>query len=98
MAFGYYLARRPGNMRAHITLDRINLNRTEMLERRKERIELLQPLVDQYAVAPAGPIKELLAQELRRQATDDAEYALVVRAYLEACGISEDVDQRNAES
>ncbi len=93
MALGYYLARRPGSMRAYITLEQIKLNRVEMLERRKERIELLQPLIDQYATTPAGPIKELLATELRRQADDDAEYSLVVRAYLEACDIPRDADR-----
>lgn len=84
LALGYLLARRPGQERAHLTIDRLKLNRQSLLERRKERIELLQPLADQYMLAPPGPIKDLLREELCRQANDDSEYALIVRTYLAA--------------
>lgn len=88
MALGFLISRRPGKDRARITIERLELNRTALLERRRERIELLQPLADQYAATPEGALKELLRKELLRQAGDDSEYSMIVRSYLQAaCGI-----------
>lgn len=84
LALGFFIARRPGHNRAMGTIEQLDLNRQELLERRKERIELLEPLADQYVSAPVGHVKELLRRELCRQANDDAEYAMMVRAYLVA--------------
>jgi uncharacterized protein (TIGR02646 family) len=84
LALGFMIARRPGRSRARLTIERLGLNRPALLERRKERIEALQALADQYVQEPDGPIKDLLRTELRRHATDDGEYAMIVRAYLEA--------------
>jgi len=88
LLLGFMIARRPGRPRARLTIERLKLNRTELLERRKERIESLQALADQYVEAPDGPIKDLIKAELLQHAADSGEYAMVVRAYLEAaCGL-----------
>jgi 5-methylcytosine-specific restriction endonuclease McrA len=88
LALGFMIIRRPGRDRARVTIDRLRLNRTELLERRKERVERLQNLADLYATAPDGELRDLLKMELCREATDDAEYAFIVRAYLQAaCGL-----------
>lgn len=84
LAFGFMIARRPGKDRARLTIEKLDLNRHALVERRKERIELLQALADQFSLAPEGAIKEVIRTELTRQAGDDSEYAFVVRAYLEA--------------
>jgi hypothetical protein len=87
IALGFLVTRRPGRNRARITVELLRLNRPALLERRKERIELLQPLADQFMEEPPGPIKDLLRGELCRQAGNDQEYAMIVRAYLKAaCG------------
>lgn len=88
LALGYMVARRPGRDRARLSIEHLGLNRQALLERRKERIELLQALADQFSLAQEGPTKDLIRTELTRQARDDGEYAFVVRAYLEAaCGL-----------
>jgi 5-methylcytosine-specific restriction endonuclease McrA len=84
LALGYLIARRPGRNRARLTIEQLELNRQALLERRKERIELLQSLTDQYMLEPPGRVKDLLRNELCRQAGDEGEYAMIVRAYLEA--------------
>lgn len=86
IAFGYYIVRKPGSERGRLTLKILDLNRPALIERRKERCELLQPLVDQYCAAPEGPLRKLLREELVRQIGDEREYALVVRAFIEATG------------
>lgn len=84
LAFGFLIMRRPGRDRSRLSIEKLGLNRQALLERRRERIELLQALVDQFLQVPAGAIKDLIRTELTRQAGDDSEYALVVRAYLKA--------------
>jgi uncharacterized protein (TIGR02646 family) len=84
LALGYIVARRPGRDRARLTVDKLQLNRPALVERRKERVELLQSLADQYVQAPTGPVKDLLRAELCRHASDSGEYAFIVRSYLEA--------------
>ncbi|MGH9544309.1 MAG: HNH endonuclease [Terriglobales bacterium] len=84
LALGYLVVRRPGHVRARVTIETLQLNRPELIERRKERIEMLQPLADQYAESQIASVKELLRIELCRYASDAAEYAFIVRAYLEA--------------
>ncbi|WP_373888199.1 HNH endonuclease [Massilia sp. Root351] len=86
-ALGHFVMHRPGRGRAKITIAHLDLNRAALLERRKERLELIQPLADQYADAPAGPLKDLLRSELRRQTSADTEYSLISRAFLSAAGI-----------
>lgn len=89
MMLGFLLVRRPGRSRARVTIEKLELNRPALLERRRERIELLQPLADQYVVAPDGPVREIIKGELVRQAGQDSEYSLVVQTYLvAACGIN----------
>jgi 5-methylcytosine-specific restriction endonuclease McrA len=91
LALGFMIAHRPGHPRAKLTIAHIGLNRPELLERRKERIELLQPLADQYEVTPDGALKDLLRTELRRHGAGDSEYAMIVRTYLEAaCKLQHD--------
>jgi hypothetical protein len=95
VAFGAFVARRPGCDRARMTVSLLGLNRPELLERRQERWQLLQPLADQYMQAPDGPVRDLLRQELVEQAGKDREFTMIVREYLRiACGIGfDDVPQ-----
>lgn len=87
-AFGYMIMRLPSRDRARLSIEQLGLNRLALLERRKERTELLQALAEQYLSAPEGAIKELIKNELTCQAGDDSEYALVVRTYLAiTCGL-----------
>lgn len=81
-AFGYFVQWRLGSPRGRATVARLMLNRAALLERRKERIEMIAPLADQYATAPEGALKEVLRSELVRHIGPDSEYAMVVRAFL----------------
>jgi uncharacterized protein (TIGR02646 family) len=89
LAFGFFITRKPGRDRARLTVEKLQLNRTALVERRKERIQLLENLADQYIAAPDGPLRDLLRDELLRYAATDSEYAFIVRAYLKAaCGLA----------
>lgn len=84
LALGFFVSHRPGRHRARLTVSKLGLNRLALLERRKERVELLQALADQYVQAPDGPIKDLLHAELCQHADSSGEYAFIVRSYLKA--------------
>jgi 5-methylcytosine-specific restriction endonuclease McrA len=89
LALGYSIARRPGRVRARLTIEKLDLNRLALVERRRERIQMLEELADQYVACPPGVIRELLETELLRHAAASGEFAFTVRAYLEAaCGLS----------
>jgi uncharacterized protein (TIGR02646 family) len=55
LALGYLIARRPGQSRARLTIKQLDLNRQALLERRRERVERLQPLAEQYMLEPSRP-------------------------------------------
>lgn len=84
LALGFFISHKPGRNRARLTISKLGLNRLALVERRKERVELLQALADQYVQAPEGPIKDLLRAELWQHADTSAEYAFIVRSYLKA--------------
>lgn len=80
--FGPFLGHQPTRDRGRVTVDQLQLNRPELRERRIERWQLLQPLVEQYARTPEGAVKNVLRKELLSQASDTGEYAMMTRAYI----------------
>ena len=88
LAIGYFIGRRPTHDRARVTIEKVALNRNALLERRKERIEMLQDLVDQYVRSSEGAVRQIIRDELCRHAADEGEYAFIVREYIRAaCGL-----------
>jgi hypothetical protein len=88
IALGPLIKGKPGRDRATLTELRLELNRPELFERRKERIERLHNLAGTYMKAPSDTMRALLEDQLRQEATDDCEYTFVVRDYLaRACNI-----------
>jgi hypothetical protein len=88
VAYGPFLLERPGRDRAKLTISIIGLNRSDLRERRLEQIQRLSSLADRYVKTQPGPLKQVLRDELCREASADKEYTFFVRAYLaEACSI-----------
>lgn len=84
-AVGTLIFGKPGNDEGTLAQLKLELNRPALLERRKERIDSLNNLANRYAVQPDGELKNLLGNELRKEMEDEREYALISRAFLEAC-------------
>lgn len=72
----------PGHERARVTEWKLKLNRTELIERRTERLESLHRLAHQYKSLPAGELRNIIEEQLRIEAEADKEYAFCVRGYL----------------
>jgi hypothetical protein len=54
-----------------------------LFERRKERIEQLQLLIDRLEELPPGPLRDALEATLVTEVADDKEYAAVAREFVQ---------------
>ena len=82
IAFGYHLYRRPGSHRGTATISILKLNRPALLDKRRERIQLIEPLVEKFLLLPDGHVKELVKEELCQYAMESEEFSMVVKAFL----------------
>ena len=64
------------------TTRKIELSRTQLIERKQERIEQLNMLVQKWRETPNGPTREFLQEEIMKYAADGAEFAGTFRAFI----------------
>lgn len=83
-AFGAFLNHRNGSQRGELTIREIGLNRPDLVERRQQRIEVIRKALDACHRTSIAVLRQAALKELQREASDDAEYALFVRALLAA--------------
>ena len=80
--FGPLVLGKAGDGKGLRTTMRLKLSRTDLLQRRAERVQRLQPLVAQWMAQVEGPTKEILRTALIAECASTAEFAAIVRAYL----------------
>ncbi len=79
---GPMVMRSPASDRGLLTEKKLALNRTELVERRMERLEAVATLVDQVARTENPVIRSVLVEQIEKECRDDKEYAFVVRAFV----------------
>lgn len=84
-AAGTLIFGKTGNAKGNLAQLKLELNRTALLERRKERIDSLNNLANRYTQEPDGELKNLLGNELKKEMANDKEYAFTSRAFLKLC-------------
>ncbi len=84
LALGPLVKSKLNDRKGQITELKLELNRTALVERRIERIESLHNLAHRYTLE-TGTLKNLLAEQLKKEGESDKEYAFIVRAYLQHC-------------
>lgn len=82
LAVGHLLYHRPGNRRGELTLKELKLNRSELIEKRKERIDSMQTLLDKYSNEDNPRLKELLKGEIITEFNPEKEYSFFVKAFV----------------
>lgn len=87
VALGPLVWHRPGQPRAETTVTVLQLNRSDLVERREQRLRDISRLADKYATATSEPLKQALASELTKEAAAECEFPYVVRAYLATVGL-----------
>lgn len=65
-----------------LTTRRIGLSRTALVERRQERLEQLNLLIQKWMETTDGPTKEFLRQEIRECAAAASEFSAAMDAFL----------------
>jgi uncharacterized protein (TIGR02646 family) len=83
-AFGWILCHRNGSERGETTVTEIELNRPQLIERRRNRLDAIQRALDAAHRAISPAVKGAALRELQREAEADKEYAYFVRAFLAA--------------
>lgn len=79
---GTLVCHRPNNCRAELTELLLELNRPELIESRKGRLDAIRPLIDKYCSATNLTIKQLLKENIKTEMADDKPYAMCVRAMV----------------
>lgn len=75
-----------GDSRAYVTRNVLKLNRAALVERRIERITLVEPLLILWANEQTDGMKEILEQQLHDEYSEDKEYSSTIKSYLKANG------------
>lgn len=87
-AGGPLLLELPGDRRAMVTLDALDLNRPELIVSRHEHIKLLRSIVSEYVKETDPEIRAFLKRRLDDAVAPDKEFSFIARGYLELMGIS----------
>ena len=83
VAVGGMMYHRAGDVRGELTERKLDLNRAALLEQRLERIEAIRALADRYHSA-AEPLRSVLRDEIRREASADKPYSMCVASAFNA--------------
>jgi hypothetical protein len=84
IALGHFIYHKPNNPRAELTEKLIGLNRPELIERRKERIDTIRGLIDLYAKESNPTLKKILEKELDIETDIDKPYCMCVKSVVKA--------------
>ncbi|WP_240843815.1 HNH endonuclease [Acidaminobacter sp. JC074] len=82
MIFGSMILGQPGNDRGAITEKILKLNRAELLERRQEKIRLIEVKVNNWMKTNDKYLKKILKEELIEEISPEKEYSSTIRSYL----------------
>lgn len=81
--YGPMVLWRSGSERGEVTVRELKLHRRPgLLERKKERIEALQVLIDRISAMAPGPLRTAVETALDDELLDEREYAATARAFV----------------
>jgi len=84
IAMGHYLYNKPGNNRAELTRREIELNRPELIEKRKERLESIIRLIERYCTMNDGYLKDALLDEIHTEIEENKPYSIFAKSIYNA--------------
>lgn len=82
LAVGPILMNYKGSRRGLITINVLDLNRIDLFEKRKERLEHINILLNTYYNELNPTMKEILKSELIKECQEDKEFSFFVKSYL----------------
>lgn len=82
LAYGPLIFPRPGDDTGKLAYELFDLNRTELIERRKDSLDYLQLQIDQYASEKNAVLKKLYKRKVEKFKDASNEYAMVKRTFI----------------
>lgn len=82
LAHGPLIFPRPGDTAGKLTSELLELNRLELIERRKDKMENLQLRLELYAVEENEILKRVYKRKIDEEKQASKEYAMIARAFL----------------
>lgn len=82
-AVGHFVYHLAGNKRGEITEKEIDLNRVELVEMRKERVDALRTLVDKYCNETNQTLKGILLKEINIELAEDKPYSMCAKSVFQ---------------
>ncbi|MEU7946201.1 HNH endonuclease [Micromonospora taraxaci] len=81
--FGTFILHKPRGDRGKMTITKLKLNRTALMERRKDRIDRITSLVDEINLMPEGSAKAAMLEFLAEELGSSTEYSAFSGAVAE---------------
>ncbi len=79
---GTMVIHKPDDKRGELTELQLELNRPELMEARKERINAIRSLVDNYFKETNESLKKLLLNEIKKEVSEDKPYSMCVKSVV----------------
>lgn len=86
-AAGPLVLENPGDRRAMVTIDALDLNRADLILSRHQHLKLLQSVAAEYVRETDPDIRAFLKRRLDAAVAPDKEFSFISRGYLELMGI-----------
>lgn len=83
-AIGERIYGRPGSTRGQITEIQLQLNREDLIERRRERLKTLRTLINHYTTQTNKTIRQALYEEIQIELSNEKEYTLCSRKFADS--------------
>ena len=80
VSLGTMICHKPNDKRAELTEYLLELNRPELLESRKSRIDAIRPLIDKYEAETNPSLKAILKNEIEKEIAKDKPYSMCTTA------------------
>lgn len=87
MALGAILYKVPGSRKGELTISILDLNRTDLIEKRREKLTAFQMLIDKYITESNPKLKNILREEILRETSENSEYSFMLSSYLKYANI-----------
>jgi len=87
IVFLFFLFPKQGSERGEYTIKELELNRPNLIERRKERMDKLNAMINAAYRTTSDYLRNQAIAELKKEADKDKEYSAIVKSLLLAQGI-----------
>jgi len=83
ISLGTIICHIPNDKRAKLTELHLQLNRPKLMEARKERIDAIRPLIEQYVSENNPTMKDIIKKNIEKEIAEDKPYSMCTKTVYE---------------